>query len=229
MTTMTTTVDRAVLVDPDWLAEHLSDPKVRVVEVDVSPAAYNDWHIDGAVLWNIYTDLKEPDYQLVGRSELEVLLARSGITPESTVVFYGYGPALGLWLMKLYGHADVRILDCSRETWRSAHPAFSTSAGPQRTATGPYQLGAEDPRVRADRVAVHAAITDPTREPRRCPFSSGVHRRAVLALRRAGARRASRARPDRGSPASRGPLRRAGRLPSAGGTAPPAGCLRPRR
>lgn len=162
MTTMTTTVDRAVLVDPDWLAEHLSDPKVRVVEVDVSPAAYNDWHIDGAVLWNIYTDLKDPDYRLVSPSELEVLLARSGITPESTVVFYGYGPALGLWLMKLYGHADARILDCSRETWRSAYPAVSTPAGPQRTATGQYQLGAEDPRVRADRVAVHAAITDPT-------------------------------------------------------------------
>ena len=41
------------LVDPEWLQAHLSDPRVRVVEVDVSPAAYNDWHIDGAVLWNI--------------------------------------------------------------------------------------------------------------------------------------------------------------------------------
>ena len=161
MTAMTSTVDRAVLVDPDWLAEHLSDPTVRVVEVDVSPAAYNDWHIDGAVLWNIYTDLKDPDYRLVSPSELEVLLTRSGITPESTIVFYGYGPALGLWVMKLYGHADVRILDCSRETWRSAHPAWSTSAVPQRSATRRYELGAEDARLRADRVAVHAAITDP--------------------------------------------------------------------
>ncbi|MGB6574814.1 MAG: hypothetical protein WBF20_24295, partial [Trebonia sp.] len=51
-----------VLVDPEWLHAHLSDPRVRVVEVDVSPAAYNDWHIDGATLWNVYADLKDADY-----------------------------------------------------------------------------------------------------------------------------------------------------------------------
>jgi 3-mercaptopyruvate sulfurtransferase SseA len=49
-----------MLVDPQWLEDHLLDPQVRVVEVDVSPAAYNDWHIDGAVLWNVYADLKAP-------------------------------------------------------------------------------------------------------------------------------------------------------------------------
>lgn len=48
-----------MLVDPEWLNAHLSDPRVRVVEVDVSPAAYNDWHIDGATLWNVYADLKD--------------------------------------------------------------------------------------------------------------------------------------------------------------------------
>ena len=52
-----------VLVDPQWLRAHLHDPHVQVVEVDVSPAAYNDWHIDGAVLWNIYQDLKDTDYR----------------------------------------------------------------------------------------------------------------------------------------------------------------------
>ena len=80
-------------------------PIVRVVEVDVSPAAYDDWHIDGAVLWNVYTDLKDADYRTVGTAALERLVARSGIGPDSTVVFYGYAPAVGLWLMKLYGHA----------------------------------------------------------------------------------------------------------------------------
>ena len=53
-----------VLVDPAWLRDHLSDPLVRVVEVDVTAAAYDDWHIDGAVLWNIYADLKDADYRL---------------------------------------------------------------------------------------------------------------------------------------------------------------------
>ena len=52
-----------VLVDPAWLERHLHDPAVRVVEVDVSPAAYDDGHIEGAVLWNVYADLKDADYQ----------------------------------------------------------------------------------------------------------------------------------------------------------------------
>ena len=59
-----------VLVDPGWLQAHLSDPRVRVVEVDVSAAAYDDWHIDGAVLWNIYADLKDADYCLTGTTAL---------------------------------------------------------------------------------------------------------------------------------------------------------------
>ena len=120
-----------VLVEPAWLEAHLHDPAVRVVEVDVSRLAYDDWHIDGAVLWNVYEDLKDADYRTAGRGEVARLAARSGIGPDSTVVFYGYAPAMGLWLMKLYGHADVRILDCSRGTWRAeGHPCSSTPARP---------------------------------------------------------------------------------------------------
>jgi thiosulfate/3-mercaptopyruvate sulfurtransferase len=90
-----------MLVDAEWLEVHLSDPGVRVVEVDVSAAAYNDWHIDGAVLWNIYSDLKDADYRLVGAAALQRLVTDSGIDGDSTVVFYGYAPALGVWLLKL--------------------------------------------------------------------------------------------------------------------------------
>ena len=148
-----------VLVDPGWLHAHLADPRVRVIEVDVSPAAYNDWHIDGAVLWNVYADLKDADYRLTGTSALERLVACSGIGPDSTVVFYGYAPALGLWLMKLHGHADVRILDCSRDTWRAAGHPWSTAAS--EPPAGGYRLGGEDRRLRADREAVHGAIGHP--------------------------------------------------------------------
>jgi len=116
------------LVDRQWLDAHLLDPRVRVVEVDVSPVAYDDWHIDGAVLWNVYTDLKDAGYRTVGTATLERLVARSGIGLDSTVVFYGYAPALGLWLMKLHGHPDVRILDCSRDTWRARGHPWSTAA-----------------------------------------------------------------------------------------------------
>ena len=148
-----------VLVDRQWLDAHLLDPRVRVVEVDVSPAAYDDWHIDGAVLWNIYTDLKDAGYRTVGTAALERLVARSGIGPDSTVVFYGYAPAVGLWLMKLYGHLDVRILDCSRDTWRAAGHPWSTAASEAPAAR--YRLDGQDRRIRADQVAVQDAIGRP--------------------------------------------------------------------
>ena len=65
--TTTSTVDHDLLVDAAWLAAHLSDPLLRVVEVDVSITAYEDWHIEGADVWNIYTDLKTPTSDLSGR------------------------------------------------------------------------------------------------------------------------------------------------------------------
>ena len=122
------TASNDVLVHPGWLEAHLHDPSVRVIEVDVSRAAYDRWHIDGAVLWNVYADLKDPGYQLVSTPAVRRLFQRSGITPDTTVVFYGYAPALGLWLMKLYGHPDVRILDCSRPPVRRY--SFGKRTGP---------------------------------------------------------------------------------------------------
>jgi thiosulfate/3-mercaptopyruvate sulfurtransferase len=58
------------------------------------------------VLWNVYTDVKDAGYRSMGTVWLERLVARSGIGPDSMVVFYGYAPALGLWLIKLYGHPE---------------------------------------------------------------------------------------------------------------------------
>ena len=148
-----------VLVDPGWLAGHLKDADLRVVEVDVSPAAYDSWHIEGAVLWNVYTDLKDVGYRAASTAALQRLVARSGIGPDSTVVFYGYAPALGVWLMKLYGHSDVRILDCSRDTWRAGGYPRSTAAS--EPPAGGYCLGGQDGGIRADQVAVHDAIAQP--------------------------------------------------------------------
>jgi thiosulfate/3-mercaptopyruvate sulfurtransferase len=148
-----------VLVQPEWLEEHLDDPEVRVVEVDVSRRTHDEWHIDGAVLWNVYQDLKDAHYRLAGTASVEQLLARSGITPDSTVVFYGYAPAMGLWLMKLYGHHDVRILDCSRDAWRDEGRAVSSQA--TEAAAVSYVLPEPDWRLRADHSAVRNAIGAP--------------------------------------------------------------------
>jgi len=148
-----------VLVDPQWLAARLRDPDLRVVEVDVSRAAYDDWHIEGAVLWNIYAEFKDAKYRPVEAAALEGILARSGIGPNSTVVFYGYGPALGFWILKLYGHRDVRILDCSRDAWGAAGLP-TTKVVHHRVSTG-YQLGQRDGRLHADLAAVRGSIGRP--------------------------------------------------------------------
>ena len=91
----TATFDATAQVSPDWIASHLGDPSVRVVEIDVSPAAYGSGHIPGAVFWNAYGDLRPADYRPLPSSELVRLLAKSGIGPDTTVVFYGYGAYLG--------------------------------------------------------------------------------------------------------------------------------------
>ena len=147
-----------VLADRRWLSAHLDDPLVRVVEVDVSPAAYHDWHINGAVLWDVYADLKDAGYRTAGTEALQRLITRSGISADSTVVFYGYAPALGLWLMRLFGHRDVRILDCSRDTWRAEGYPWTTAAS--QPPAGTFPLRGEDPGIRADQAAVCDAIGD---------------------------------------------------------------------
>ena len=185
----------SVLVPPEWLEAHLHDPALRVVEVDVSTLAYDEWHIPGAVLWNVYRDLKDADYRTVDASATEQLVARSGIDPDSTVVFYGYAPALGLWLLKLYGHADVRILDCSRDAWRTdGRPASSQALEPTCAA---YVLPEPDRTLRADHAAVQDAI--------------GADRRAIVDVRSWDEFRGERFWPSGGLDASG----RAGHVPSA--------------
>jgi thiosulfate/3-mercaptopyruvate sulfurtransferase len=76
------------------------------------------------------------------------------------VVFYGYAPAMGFWLMKLYGHADVRILDCARGTWQDQGRPWTTNAA--RPVTSRYLLPDEDDRIRAHHSKVEEAINDPT-------------------------------------------------------------------
>jgi thiosulfate/3-mercaptopyruvate sulfurtransferase len=154
-----TTATSDVLADPNWLADHLDDRTVRVIEVDITPAAYTEGHITGAVLWNVFADLKDGDYQLVGAEAIADLFARCGITPDTTVVLYGHIPAIGFWLMRYYRHTDVRILDCARRTWRDRGLPWTADAPqPERTD---YPLPAPDTTLRADLNYMRAALGDP--------------------------------------------------------------------
>ena len=154
--TKTTT---ASLVDAAWIVDRLADESLRLVEVDVSPAAYREGHIPGAVLWNVYADLRRPDYSPTGDAGLERLLARSGVTRETTVVFYGYGAHLGYWLLLGHGHEDVRLLDGPREQWTDEGFAWETDE-PEPPVTA-YRLAPADPALLASRDEVLTAIGRP--------------------------------------------------------------------
>ena len=144
------------LVSADWLAAHLDDSGVRVVEVDVSPKSYSEGHIPGAVFWDIYKDLKDANYRLVDAAGLASILSASGITPDTKVVFYGYGPALGYWLLKLYRHADASVLNLSKQKWHDdGRPWTTDRTGPITTR---YALPEPNPEVRALAPAVAASI-----------------------------------------------------------------------
>lgn len=110
-----------ILVDSQWLMDHLTDPTVRVVEVDMSPKPYKDAHIPGAVFWNIFADLLLPDLRInLNTSSIEALLSRSGISNDTTVVAYGSYPDTGawiFWLLKLFGHEKVRVLNGGHQKW----------------------------------------------------------------------------------------------------------------
>ncbi len=144
----TPTATGHALVDPDWLERRLDDPTVRVVEIDVSPKPHGEGHIPGAVLWNIYRDLRDEAYQLRPIQAVEDLIRRSGITPESTVVCYGYAPALGYWLLRLFGHHDVRILDTSRATWQADGRPWTKDS--THVEPSGYRPAAMSPAIRAD-------------------------------------------------------------------------------
>jgi thiosulfate/3-mercaptopyruvate sulfurtransferase len=131
-----------VFAEPTWLAEHLNDPDVRIVEVDVSRTLYAQGHIPGAVLWNAYTDLHHADYSPLDRYEFEDLLSRSGLKPGATIVFYGYAPSLGFWLLKAYGHERALVLNDTRQGWRETGRPWTTDI--TRPATSWYPLPAAE-------------------------------------------------------------------------------------
>ena len=154
------TISRALpLVDPGWIDHHSRDARVRLVEVDVAAAAYREGHIPGAVLWNIYADLRDPGYAPIDPAGLEGLLSRTGVTRETTVVFYGYGAHLGYWLLKSHGHDDVRLLDGPRRQWLQAGYSWSLEQ-PEPSSTD-YPLTAPDPDVHVSREDVHAMLGRP--------------------------------------------------------------------
>lgn len=112
----------SVLVSTDWIQEHLNDPNIRLIEVDVDTTAYEQGHIPGAIGLNWQTQLQDPiQRDIPSKQRLEALLGELGVSDGHTIVLYGdnnnWFAAYAFWVLKVYGHDDVRIMDGGRKKW----------------------------------------------------------------------------------------------------------------
>ncbi len=111
-----------VLVETSWLEQHLSDPELRIIEVDEDTTAYEKGHIPGALMWNWNVDLHaEIGRDYVDQKGLSRLLGRAGVTEGTVVVLYGgnnnWFAAYAYWLLKYLGFDQVRMLNGGRKKW----------------------------------------------------------------------------------------------------------------
>jgi thiosulfate/3-mercaptopyruvate sulfurtransferase len=143
------------LVSTQWLAEHLEHPDVVIVESDEDVLLYETGHIPGAVKIDWHMDLNDPltrDY-LDGAAFAE-LMARNGISRDTTVVFYGdnfnWWAAYALWVFTLFGHADVRLLDGGRAKWVAEGRLMTTDPVTRERSTYPI-VERNDASIRAFR------------------------------------------------------------------------------
>ncbi|MCW2615928.1 MAG: thiosulfate sulfurtransferase [Frankiales bacterium] len=150
-----------VLVDADWAEAHLDDPKIVFVEVDEDVSAYDGGHIKGAVRLDWTTELQQPEARdVIDAADFGALLSRKGISNDDTVVLYGgnnnWFAAYAYWQFKLYGHADVRLLDGGRKKWELDGRELVKDV-PERPATT-YTAQDADLSIRAFRDEVVASI-----------------------------------------------------------------------
>jgi len=143
------------LVSTEWVAAHLEDPAVRIVESDEDVLLYDTGHVPGAVKIDWHTDLQHPlwrDY--LDEESFAKLMSQKGIAPDTTVVFYGdknnWWATYALWVFRLFGHQNVRIMDGGRKKWDDEGRPMSTDY-PSYAATEYPVPQRNDERVRAFR------------------------------------------------------------------------------
>jgi len=150
-----------VLVDADWVEAHLGDPGVVLVEVDEDTSAYDKGHIASAVKLDWKKDLQDPVRRdFIDKHGFEQLLSDRGISNDDLVILYGgnnnWFAAYAYWYFKLYGHANVKLLDGGRKKWELDSRDLVTDV-PQRPRTS-YHAAGPDTAIRAFRDEVIAAI-----------------------------------------------------------------------
>jgi len=110
------------LVSAEWLLEHIDDPNGAIIEVDEDTSLYEKSHIRNTITFHWRHDLQDGLIRdLISKEKFEALLSKSGIANDTTVVLYGgnnnWFATYAFWYFKVYGHADVRLLDGGRKKW----------------------------------------------------------------------------------------------------------------
>ena len=151
-----------VLVDTQWLEEHLDDDSIRIVEVDENPALYAEAHIPGAIGFDWKKDLQDPvKRDFLGPEAFGELFGSRGITNDHTIVLYGdrnnWFAAYTYWYLKYYGHDAVKLLNGPREKWIGEGRPTTTDVPSPSPATFTAQAG--DDAIRAKRDEVLDVVT----------------------------------------------------------------------
>ena len=150
-----------VLVDTQWVEDHLGDDSIRIVEVDENPALYAEAHIPGAIGFDWKKDLQDQvKRDFLGPEAFGELLGGSGISNDHTVVLYGdrnnWFAAYTYWYLKYYGHDGVKLMNGPREKWISE--GRPTTADVPSHSPASFTAKPGDDSIRAKRDEVHAAL-----------------------------------------------------------------------
>ena len=152
-----------VLVEPEWLEQHLDDDGIRIVEVDENPALYQEAHIPGAIGFDWRKDLQDQVRRdFLGPEDFGRLFGSRGVSNDHQVILYGdrnnWFAAYTYWYLKYYGHDDVKLLNGPRERWISEGRPTTTEAPSHPPATFTAKPG--NAAIRAVRDEVLRAIDD---------------------------------------------------------------------
>jgi thiosulfate/3-mercaptopyruvate sulfurtransferase len=137
---MTDYANPAALVSTQWVAEHLNDANVRLIEVDVDTSAYGQGHIQGAVGVNWTTQLGDPVRRdIPTKDDWAKLLGSAGVGPDTRVIFYGdnnnWFAAFAYWVSKIYGHQNSALMNGGRKKWELENRPLTTDVpSPQQTS-----------------------------------------------------------------------------------------------
>ncbi len=143
------------LVTTDWVAQHLDDPKVRIVESDEDVLLYDTGHVPGAVKVDWHADLNDSivrDY--LDPQRFAKLLGSKGISPDTTVIFYGdknnWWATYALWVFQLFGHDKVKVMDGGRKKWEDEGRPTTTDVPTYASVDYPVPVR-DDAKIRAFR------------------------------------------------------------------------------